>query len=229
MTNIKSAKKEKNKIRVFIVDDHVMLRQGLKTSINGQLDMVACGEADSRDTALQGIEHENPDVALVDLSLKNSNGLELIKDLRIRCPNVRLLVLSMHNESFYAERVLRAGAMGYITKDEAADRLIGGIRHVYAGKPWLSESVSDRIITKSMGGIPRQEAASPDCLSDRELEVLEYIGKGFASGEIAEKLKLSVKTIESHREHIKEKLDLKNAPQLVKYAFHWVHNQKSQE
>ena len=230
MSKSKSEKSAKAKIHVFIVDDHQMLRQGIKAMINLEADMVVSGEAASTFEALKQIESkppgEMPDVALVDLSLKDSSGLDLIKDLQIRCPELRVIVLSMQDESFYAERVLHAGAKGFINKELSTAKIIEGIRLVMTGKLCISDRVAERIISKSMNNPVRRTMPSPEALSDRELEVLELIGHGFASGEIAEKLHLSVKTIESHREHIKQKLELRNAPQLVKYAFHWVHHKQ---
>jgi DNA-binding NarL/FixJ family response regulator len=214
------------KIRVLVVDDHPMMRQGFKATINAEADMMVCGEADSSATALEKVAALKPDLATVDLNLKNSNGLELLKDLQVRYPDLRVLVVSMYDEAFYAERVLRAGARGYLTKEAGTDRLVQGIREVMLGKPCVSDSVATRIISRSMGGPARQVLHSPSSLSDRELQVLEYIGSGFASGEIAEKLHLSVKTIESHRENIKQKLKVTSGAQLVKYAFHWVQSKE---
>ncbi|MBI5387787.1 MAG: response regulator transcription factor [Verrucomicrobia bacterium] len=217
------------KLRVFIADDHPLMRLALRTVINQQPDLAVCGEADTAHGAIQGIERQRPDVALVDLSLKDGDGLDLLKDLRIRCPDTKSLVLSMHDEAFYAERVLRAGALGFVSKNEASQRVVEGIRQVAGGKLFLSEKSKARLITKTLPNSQRREHLSPDSLSDREIEVLDYVGRGFASGEIAEALGLSVKTVETHRGHIKEKLGLRDAPQLVKYAFHWVQSRRKPE
>lgn len=210
------------KIRVFIVDDHPMLREGLKAVINQQPDMVACGEAATSAEALSRIDRCQPGILLVDLSLKDSNGLDLLKDLQIRWPNTPALVLSMHDEMFYAERALHAGARGFVAKEQGTERVIEAIRQVVRGEPYLSPSVTAKILSKTIHGSSRNHDASPESLSDRELQVLELIGSGYASGEIAEKLHLSVKTIESHRENIKQKLQLTSGSQLVKYAFSWM-------
>lgn len=226
MARTTNRKLDGEKTRVLIVDDHMMLRQGIKAVLETEPDLMACGEADSRISALEAMESTHPDLALVDLNLKNSNGLELIKDLQIRSPGLKVLVISAYDESFYAERVLRAGAHGYLTKEEGMNRLLEAIRLVLAGKPCLSENVAASIIRKSMGGTPQPSNPSHESLSDRELEILELLGSGFVSREIAKSLNLSIKTVESHREHIKQKLGLRNAAQLVKYAFHWIQCKK---
>ena len=199
-----------------------MMRQGIRAAVNQQADMMVCGEAETVQEALRGIEQARPDVIVVDLSLKESNGLDLLKDLRIRCPHSRSLVLSMHDESFYAERVLHAGAQGFVSKQEGPQRVLEGIRQVAKGGLCFSERAKAKLITKSLGGCTARAEPSVESLTDRELEVLEHLGRGFASGEIAAKLNLSIKTIETHRAHIKEKLGLRDAGQLVKYACHWV-------
>lgn len=162
-----------------------------------------------------------PDVAVVDLSLKSSTGLDLIKQLCNSSPKVRILVFSMRDESIYAERALRAGAAGYITKEEGAEKAIEGIRLLMSGKPCLSDRLTIRMIER-MTGSGTQAKQSIDALTDRELEVLQFIGEGVATKDIAKRLNLSGKTIESHREHIKEKLGLKSATELVSYAHNWV-------
>ena len=214
----------KGKTRVFIVDDHPMLRLGIKAVINQEPDMVVCGEAGSAQAALPSIEQLQPEVVLVDLSLVDSSGLDLLKDLKIRCPQALTLVLSMHDESFYAERVIKAGAMGFIAKEEGTERVVAGIRKILTGQPYFSERATAQILGRSVNRPGRWPTASPDSLSDRELQVLELIGSGHASGEVAQKLHLSVKTIETHREHIKQKLGLATGFQLVKYAIVWKHH-----
>lgn len=210
------------KKRIYIVDDHVLVRQGLTLMINGTPDLVMCGESGSAEEALQDIPKSSPDIAIVDLSLEGASGLELIKNLHARHPELQVLVLSMHEESFYAERALRAGAIGYIMKQQAIGELEKAIRRILEGGIYVSASMSDRLlktIARSEGGAP----ASPmDLLSDRELEVFELIGRGLGSSDIARRLHLSVKTIESYRARLKEKLDLKNASQLLRQALAWV-------
>jgi len=210
----------KRATRVMLIDDHPIVRQGVRMLLSQTADMEVCGEAASAYEALQTIESTDPDIAIVDLSLKESSGLELIKDIRIRFPSVLILVLSMRNDSFYVERVLRAGARGYIAKEEGAEKVIEGIRRVLAGEVYLSQKLASTMVKAMVAGSDPQRPLI-DRLSDRELEVLELIGKGLPTREIAEKLHVSVKTIDSHREHIKDKLNLDNATELIKYAIQW--------
>lgn len=187
-------------------------------------DMTVCGEASSAAEALQAIEKTQPDIAVVDLSLKDSSGLDLIKDIRVRWPDLPVLVLSMRDEGLYAERVLRAGARGFVTKEEGSVRVVDGIRRVLCG----SICVSDRMAAKVMGRIIAGGEASQspvDNLTDRELAVFELIGQGLPSREIAKKLHISPKTVDSYREHIKQKLQLDNATELLKHAVQWVQGQ----
>jgi len=207
--------------RILLVDDHSIVRQGMRMLISQEPDLVVCGEAASAHEALKAVERTQPNVAVVDLSLKDSSGMALIKDLKIRHPKVLVLVVSMRDESFYAERVLRAGAKGYISKEEGTEKLVEGIRAVLTGKVYVSESLAARLLSKYVGGGSAGSESPVQRLSDRELEVFEWIGQGLTTREIAEKLHLSVKTIESHREHIKEKLGLDNATELLKHAIEW--------
>lgn len=213
-------------IRVLLVDDHPIVRQGVKMMITQEPDMVVCGEAESADEALAAMVESAPGVAIVDLALKESSGLELIKDAKIRCPEVAVLVLSMRDEAFYAHRVLRAGARGYITKEEGSDRIIEGIRAVVDGRVYLSDKLASKMIGTYVVGMPEAGAPLERTLSDRELEVFELIGSGLTTRDIARKLHRSVKTIESHREHIKNKLGLKNANELLKHAVQWIESVK---
>ena len=207
-------------VRILLVDDHPIVRQGLRMLVSQESDMRVCGEAASASEALTAMSKTQPNVAIVDLSLKGSSGLELIKDVRIRFPEVLLLVLSMRDEAFYAERALRAGARGYITKEEGTERLIEGIRTLLVGQIYVSERLAARLISKYVDG---GSTGSPvQRLTDRELEVFELIGQGMTTRQVAENLHLSVKTIESHREHIKTKLKLDNATELLKNAIQWV-------
>ncbi len=180
-----------------------------------------------RTRRLQKILALKPDVAIVDLSLKGSSGLELIKQLRAQALKLKLLVFTMRDEGIYAERALRAGADGYITKEEGTEKAIEAIRLLMQGKRYLSDKVAERMMDTLVGNSSGAEGAV-DSLSDRELEVLELIGNGLGSREIAEKLHLSIKTIESHREHIKTKLGLARATELVSYAFNWFHGEKAE-
>jgi len=209
------------KVRVFLVDDHPVVRQGIAMLIDQEIDMCVCGEADNADDALAMINQLKPDLAIVDLSLKDSSGLELIRDLQIRDPRVVVLVLSMHDEAFYAERVMRAGARGYMTKDEGTEKVIEGIRLLLDGQVYVSDRVAAKMIGKLIGG-RASTWTKVGGLTERELEVFELIGSGLGTREIAGKLHVSVKTIESHREHIKEKLGLATATELLKNAVQWM-------
>jgi len=211
-----------SKIRVLIVDDHPIVREGLVRRINAEQDMQACGEAESAAEALEAAEKLQPDLIVVDLGLKDSNGLDLIKDLRIRQPKLPVLVLSMQDESFYAERALRAGARGYIMKQEAAENIIVAIRRVLEGQVYVSENLASRLLETMVTGKHWSEDGSIDLLSDRELEVFDLLGRGLATRQIAERLHVSVKTVETYREHIKDKLHIDNANELVHQAVLWV-------
>lgn len=211
-----------DKVKILVVDDHPVVRQGLRMLIGQEPDLTVCGEADSVAEALRAIERSGPDVAIVDLSLKESSGLELIKDVKIRYPKLLVLVLSMRDEAFYAERVLRAGARGYVIKEEGGKTVINGIRKILTGEIYLSEKMAAKMLRTLADGRVDSNKPLVGNLTDRELEVFELIGQGLRTREIAEKLHLSVKTIDSHREHIKGKLQLDNATDLLKYAIQWV-------
>jgi len=211
----------------MLVDDHPIVRQGLAELINRESDMTVCGQAESGAAAIVLTDTAQPDLALVDISLDDMNGLVLIKSLKARQRNLRVLVLSMHEESLYAERALRAGAHGYIMKREAPTKVIAGIRRVLAGDVYLSDELSARIMRKFANGPDAAGESSVSRLSDRELEVYSHIGQGLKTGQIAAKLSLSVKTIETYREHIKEKMGLNDATELVQSAIKWVHGEGS--
>jgi len=210
-------------IRVLIVDDHPIVRHGLARMIEQHEDLCVCCEADNAADALELIESDSPDVAVVDLSLKHSNGLDLIKDAHLRKGDLPILVLSMRDESVYAERALRAGARGYITKDEATANVIEGIRKVLAGEIYLSRKMVGKVLRNIVpGSTPAAHATAR--LTVREMEVLERIGAGLTTAEIAAALQLSAKTIETYRERIKQKLGLAGASELLRYAIEWVHS-----
>ena len=210
------------KTKVLIVDDHPIVRQGLRGFIDQEADLKVCGEADDAPTALAAIKKLQPDIAVVDLSLKETSGLELIKDIKNQYPDVAVLILSMHDESLYAERVLRAGARGYITKQQATDHIIMAIRTVLAGEVYVSDHIKQRVMGKLVGDRHGVGSEAIDRLSDRELEVFELIGRGHSTRQIAEKLYLSVKTIETYRQHLKEKLHLTDAAELLQHAIRYV-------
>jgi DNA-binding NarL/FixJ family response regulator len=214
------------KKRVLIVDDHPIVRQGLKGLISQAPDLVVCGEAETIFDALKAIEQLKPDVAVVDISLnKGESGVDLIKDIRIRYPDLPVLTLSMYDEAIYAERVLRAGGRGYVTKDEAAEHVLQAIRQVLKGQIFLSERMSAKMLSKLVGGRTEAAGLSVDRLSDRELQIFELIGRGMSTRMIAETLHLSIKTIESHRANIKEKLQVDNTTELLQQAIHWLQSQ----
>jgi DNA-binding NarL/FixJ family response regulator len=220
--------KKSSKKSILIVDDHPMMRDGLRQLIANEADLEVVGEADDVNEALLEAEILKPDIAVVDITLRSGNGLDLIKDLQIRSPKTAVLVLSMHDESLYAERVLKAGGRGYIMKQEGGKKIIEGIRQVAGGHTYVSPAVSARILD-SFSGRARQEQAGVEQLTDREFEVFQLIGQGLSTKEMAEKLRVSVKTIEVHRVNIKEKLNTPTAPDLIRYAVRWQESQgKSQ-
>lgn len=211
----------KGKARVLLVDDHPILRQGLGELINEQQDMAVCGEAASAHAALKEMASSHPDVAIVDISLKEGNGIELIKDVQRRHDEVRILVLSMHDETLYAERALRAGARGYIMKEAASDSILTAIRQVLRGEVYLSDRMVGKLLNSVVGGAVEADGPPVNVLSDRELEVFLLIGQGLGTRQIAEKLHLSVKTIESYRAQIRDKLKLADGNELLQYAIEW--------
>lgn len=212
-------------IKVFIVDDHPLVRQGLTQIIGGQEDFEVCGEAEDSSTAMRGIDNTAPDVVIVDISLQGNNGLELIKNLKAIHEKLPILVFSMHDESIYAQRALRAGAKAYVMKKESSEKIIEAIRKILKGEIYVSPRVADQVLHQIVNG-PSNASASPvERLTDRELEVVQLIGRGLSTREIAESLHLSVKTIESHRAHVKEKLNLRNATELVQFSVQWVDQQ----
>ena len=212
------------RVRVLLVDDHAVLRQGMAAMINEEPDLMVCGEADGVRDAIQTAEAANPDVVLVDLSIRDGDGLELLRELKHRFPRVLSLVLSMYDESVYAERALRAGARGYIMKAEAAKSLMTGIRRILNGEVYLSPQMAQRLSQNDAGRKSENVDHVPPAptllrrLSDRELQVLRCIGRGWSTREVAEELFISIKTVEAHREHIKEKLDLASSGELLRFA-----------
>jgi len=204
------------KIGVLLVDDHSVLRQGMATMINEEPDLFVCGEAEGVSSALEVLKRVNPDVALVDLSIRDGDGLELIKEIRNRRPDTKILVLSMYDEQVYADRALRAGAQGYVMKAEAAKTVITGIRAVLRDEIYLSEKM--RAARAKAADTASARADHLQRLSDRELQVLRCVGRGMSTREIAEELFISIKTVEAHREHIKQKLGLLTSGELLRYA-----------
>jgi DNA-binding NarL/FixJ family response regulator len=212
------------KRKVVIVDDHPIVRQGLAQLISQESDLEVVGEADDAQSAMEAFQKLAPDVTIVDLVLKDSSGIELIKDIKARSPESRVLVVSMHDEAVYAERALRAGALGYIMKQEATKEVLTAIRKVLADEVYVSKEVVSKMLRRMVGGGGPTDGI--ERLSDRELEVFQWIGHGLSIVEIAEKMKVSPKTVETYRAHIKEKLGLASAADVLRLAVSWL-EQKS--
>ena len=211
--------------RILIVDDHPLVRSGFAQLIGDCPDMEVCGEAGDMSEALKQVEASNPDLAIIDLSLAGGSGLDLIEHIKSRNKKILMLVASMHDETLYAERVLAAGARGYINKQEAQESIIRAIRQVLSGKVYLSQHMTDRLLSGMVDA--NGEKRDIDSLSNRELQVFELIGQGVATGQMAEQLNLSIKTIETHQAHIKKKLGLGSAHELNQRAIRWVMEQDS--
>ena len=208
--------------RIVIVDDHPLFRKGLQDMIHSDGAFAVCGEAGNAAEAMDTIRKLVPDLMIVDLSLPGANGIELIKNIRAEFRQLPILVLSMHDESLYALRALRAGADGYVMKHEAMANVIQAIHEVFNGRPYLSPAMAAQVITKFANRQAEGEVDAVERLSDRELEVLELIGKGHDVRQIAKRLHLSPKTVETHRSHIKDKLDLKNSREVARFALQWL-------
>ena len=208
--------------RILIVDDHPIVRDGLIAALSRKPELEVCGEAATIVDALALVDSQQPDLAIIDLSLSDGSGLDLIKRIKTRNASIKMLVLSMSDESLYAERALRAGALGFLHKQEAREKLLNAIRQVLAGKIFVSETINNRLLQQVMVGRQPLQQSPITALSDRELEIFELIGQGLGSSEIAQRLHLGIKTIETHRQRIKGKLDLKNSLELVRHATQWV-------
>ena len=207
--------------RVLIVDDHPIVRQGLRRVMENEDDLAVCGEVETPRDARTAIKELRPDVVIADICLKQGDGIELVRDLRAHYPHLPILVLSMHDEAIYAERMLSAGANGYIMKQAASDQFLVSLRRVLDGGTYVSESVGNHMIEKFAAGGSHTPSNPVDRLSDRELQILHMIGRGMSTRETAHSLNLSIKTIESHRQRIKRKLNLTTGMQLVQYAVNW--------
>lgn len=217
----------RRKNRVLIVDDHPIVRQGLRRLIEQEDDLAVCGEAETMREAKTAIRELKPDVVIVDISLKQGDGIELVKDARAHYAQLPILVLSMHDETIYAERMLSAGANGYIMKQAASDQFLVALRRVLEGGIYVSELVGNSMIQKFASGGAYISANPIDRLSNRELQILHMIGRGLSTRQAAEALNLSVKTVESHRQRIKRKLNLSTGSQLVQYAVNWFSGRES--
>lgn len=216
-------RKSPARVRIVIVDDHPLVREGLAALISSAPDLEICGEASGTIEARQLVAAARPDVAIVDLTLNDGNGLELIKEFKAEYPEMKLLVLTMHEESLFAERAMRAGAAGYVHKQQASRTIVQAIRAVQEGKPYLSEEMLRRVMELAFGSQGKERPRSTlESLSDRELEVFGLIGRGMTTGAIASALEISQKTVQAHRERIKDKLNLKNSVELTKHAVQWV-------
>lgn len=215
------------KSRVFIVDDHPIVREGLSLLINRETDLAVCGQAEEAAAALGAIANLRPDIVIVDISLNGPDGLDLVKAVRTDGAAPKVLVLSMHDELIYAERALRAGASGYMMKQEATERVLVALRRILQGTVYLSDRASNRIVQQYVHGSPRAGRAVIAGLSDRELEVFRLIGEGHTTRQIAGALHISVKTVETYQAHIKDKLSLKSARELVQHAIEWTLSRES--
>jgi len=209
--------------RVLIVDDHPLIRERLADILNRESDLGVCGEAEDRRGAIEAIRKLAPDLVIVDLTLKDSDGLELIKDIRVGWPKLAVLVVSMHDESLYAERVIRAGARGYITKQEATRNILVAVRRVLAGRIYLNEKAASHLLTRLTGVTKPGFAGPAELLADRELQVFELTGYGLNTHQIAERLHIGFKTVETYRARIREKLNIKDANELLQRAISWSH------
>jgi DNA-binding NarL/FixJ family response regulator len=212
------------KYRVLLIDDHPIVRQGLTLLIDREVDLSVCGEADGAHSAFHAITTLRPDIVVLDISLPGPDGLDVLKEIRMRSSSLPVLILSMHDESIYAERAIRAGANGYIMKQEATEKVLVAIRRILRGEVHLSDRLTSSMLQQYVRGTISSKSSPFLSLSDRELEIFRLIGEGRGTRQIADELHLSVKTIESHQAHIKEKLALRNARELVQHAIEWTVN-----
>jgi DNA-binding NarL/FixJ family response regulator len=210
---------------VFIVDDHPLLRQGLALLINREEDLTVCGEAEEAQAAMQAISQSQPDVLIVDISLTGPDGLDLLKSIRSLYPDLPVLILSMHDETTYAERALRARANGYIMKQEATEKVLIAVHRILNGEIYLSDRIANKMLQQYIGGSSAALQSRLSTLSDRELEVFRSIGEGRSTRQIADELHLSVKTVETYQAHLKEKLALRSGRELIQHAIQWKINE----
>jgi DNA-binding NarL/FixJ family response regulator len=215
------------KLKVLLVDDHPITRQGMKALVNQQPNLEVIGEADNAPYAIELVGKLQPDLAIVDIALKTTNGIELTKNIKVQAPNLPVLIVSMHDEGLYAERALRAGAMGYLMKQEASDKIIQAINRLLQGEIYLSDKIKEKMLHRFVNKKGDNMVFSIDTLSDREMEVFQLIGNGYSTRQIAQKLNLSSKTIDSYREHLKLKLNLESGAELVRHAIQWARNEGS--
>jgi len=215
------------KRRILVVDDHPIVRQGLTLMINREPDLVVCGEAEEAMAAMHVLASSHPDILIVDISLNGPDGIDLLKNVRLTHPGLPVLILSMHDESIYAERALRAGANGYIMKQEATENVLVAVRRILNGEIYVSARIANQMLRHYITGSGSLRNSSIADLSDRELEVFRLIGEGHGTRQIAEELHLSVKTVETYQAHIKEKLSLRSSRELMQHAIQWSMTEKS--
>lgn len=214
--------------KIIIVDDHPLMRKGLALALDSEVDLSVVGQMNSAEEALEEVERLQPDLGIIDISLPGMSGMELVKHLQARMPEMHTLVVSRHDESLYAERAIRAGARGYIMKLEAGDVIVKAVRHVMEGGIYVSDEINERLLLSMASGGRERISQSPlEVLSDRELEVFELTGRGTGTRDIAERLHLSVKTVESYRARIKKKLNLESATELMQHAVQWVESENA--
>lgn len=221
MNTTNSKKVVPTKKRILVVDDHPITRQGLALLIRAEADLMVCGEAENAQQALAALNPPLPDLILTDITMPGKSGLELIKDIRVLHPNIPVLVMSMHDESLYAERVLRAGANGYIMKSEGGSKVLEAIRQILQGQISVSKNLSESLMIQLVRGRPHREDLQLSQLTDREFGVFQLLGQGLITRDIGKRLHISPKTVETHRMHIKEKLGIKNSAELVNQAVRW--------
>jgi DNA-binding NarL/FixJ family response regulator len=224
-TSTAAAPKPSGKSRVLLVDDHPLTRHGMKALISQQPNLEIVGEADSAPRALELVEKLKPNLAIVDITLRSTNGIELTKGMRAQSPDLQVLIVSMHDENLYAERALRAGAMGYLMKHEASEKIITAIQRIQQGEIYLSDRIKEKMLHRFVNHKTDELVSPIDTLSDREMEVFQLIGNGYGTRLIAQQLNLSIKTIDSYREHLKLKLNLESGSELVRYAIQWMKSQ----
>jgi DNA-binding NarL/FixJ family response regulator len=213
-----------NRKLVYLVDDHPLMRESLEALLKQELDLVICGQADNARRAQREILERKPDLAILDITLNESSGFDIIKSLRAEAPRLKIIVLSMHDEKLYAERCIRAGANGYVMKRESSDRIVGAIRDVLAGKLAISDKIATTLAERALRAKKSQDGALLSELSDRELEVFNLLGQGLVSRKIAENLNVSAKTVQAHFHRIKQKLHLSTATELLREATRWHHD-----
>ena len=213
--------------KIVVVDDHPLMRKGLVMSLEAETDLTVCGQASNAEEAIGVVESKNPDLVIVDISLPGMSGLELIKQIHAIRPNMKTLVVSRHDEALYAERAIRAGAKGYVMKLQAPDVMVKAVRRVMNGGIYVSDEINERLLLGMASGHEMLSQSPLEVLSDRELEVFELTGRGYGTRDIAERLHLSVKTVESYRARIKTKLNLNSAAELMQHAVQWVEGEKA--